>query len=537
MRLLDTTTLRLREFVGDSVPPYAILSHTWNEGEITFQEMRRPTSAIRQKPGYLKVVACAKVARSNGFHYLWADTCCIDKSSSAELQEAINSMFKWYADAEVCYAYLVDVHSDSISNFLSLRHSDALKTSFASSRWFKRGWTLQELLAPRSLSFFAADWSLIGSKRQLLRTLSSITKIEHDYLLADDLTSATVAERMSWASSRTTTRIEDMAYCLMGLFDVNMPMLYGEGKKAFLRLQEEIVKNSDDHTVFAWTANEQSYMMHRGIFAESPLEFASARGLMTREMGGKSSPSTNTSAGFHLRLPLVPASKALDDTQQLWYLTDDRDYVGVLNCSESNMSVEKLGILLTRLSTDGDQFARVSPNSLVRVSLPAQRKAIPEDIYVKNKLRVGSNYFSRRFAGFKMAWNSVPWGPPIFWPSSHWDTKTGILSAADDVICNGGLVGGISFFRKGKVYNLCLGIASEGGCNDCRLYKTNFVPSDSPHSHFKALWNSNEQGYEMLHRFSDSQRFQYLHSDSFHVRFESTILDALLFCKLEMSGY
>lgn len=170
--------------------------------------------------------------------------CCIDKASSQELSEAINSMFQWYWDSSVCYAYLQDYVSDTL---------DA--ASLEKSEWLYRGWTLQELIAPRKLVFYNKSWHCFGSKsdQNVCEVVSYITKIDVEFLLGSDLESASIAKRMSWASKRKTSRSEDIAYCLMGLFDINMPLLYGEGPKAFKRLQEEIIKQyPEDHSLYAW---------------------------------------------------------------------------------------------------------------------------------------------------------------------------------------------------------------------------------------------------------------------------------------------
>jgi len=184
--------------------------------------------------------------RTLGRATLATDTyrCCIDKTSSAELSEAINSMFRWYQKASVCYAYLADVLKDT--------DPDKDPEEFSRSRWFTRGWTLQELVAPKNVVFYSRSWKNIGTKERLCNTISTITGIDIDTLLGEDVTFVSVANKMSWASGRRTTRTEDMAYCLLGIFDVNMPLLYGEGKKAFLRLQEEILRSSYDHSLFAW---------------------------------------------------------------------------------------------------------------------------------------------------------------------------------------------------------------------------------------------------------------------------------------------
>jgi hypothetical protein len=250
MWLLNTTTLILEEFTEDSVPEYCILSHTWfSRGEVTFRLIRSTSPADRKAaealPGYAKLRDSCHQAVRDKFKWIWIDTCCIDKESSAELSEAINSMFRWYKEAKVCYAYLSDVPDDA--------DVDRKKGSFYRSRWFTRGWTLQELLAPSVVYFFTSGWKRLGSKTLLRSQISEITKIGETFLTGEEsIWNAAIAKRMSWAGNRKTTRTEDQAYCLLGLFDVNMPLLYGEGKKAFLRLQEEIIRSSTDQTIFAW---------------------------------------------------------------------------------------------------------------------------------------------------------------------------------------------------------------------------------------------------------------------------------------------
>ncbi|KAK4693540.1 hypothetical protein P7C71_g3882, partial [Lecanoromycetidae sp. Uapishka_2] len=220
MRLLDTSAITLREFHGHKVPDYAILSHTWGEEEVSYQELGKAES--RYLAGYSKIAGCCALAKSQGLEYVWIDTCCIDKTSSAELSEAINSMFRWYRDAQVCYAYFADV-----GTLAGMPLDPAEMESFRRSRWFTRGWTLQELLASRDLVFYDRDWKEIGTRQALHSDISIATGISQDHII--NPMSASAAQKMFWASKRHTTRIEDMSYCLMGLFDVNMPLLYGEG--------------------------------------------------------------------------------------------------------------------------------------------------------------------------------------------------------------------------------------------------------------------------------------------------------------------
>ncbi|KAH9227609.1 hypothetical protein K456DRAFT_1780596, partial [Colletotrichum gloeosporioides 23] len=246
MRLIETTTLAMETHYGKFIPPYAILSHTWEDEEVTFQDW---TSPMRNgMKGFQKIHMTCQLAASNGIQYAWVDTCCIDKSNSAELSEAINSMYKWYQKAEVCYAYLSDLRlPESLPEDAS-----APAPSFGGCRWFHRGWTLQELIAPTAVLFYQHDWRFVGTKEDWKNILSDVTGIAstaiQDYRPRD----YSIAERMSWAGRRETTREEDMAYCLLGIFDVNIPMLYGEGTKAFRRLQEEIIRTAYDVSIFAW---------------------------------------------------------------------------------------------------------------------------------------------------------------------------------------------------------------------------------------------------------------------------------------------
>ncbi|UPK95763.1 hypothetical protein LCI18_006698 [Fusarium solani-melongenae] len=304
MWLINVSTLELEEFYGDQVPKYAILSHTWGQGEVTFQDWKDPNMAS-QKAGFAKILGACRQASKDSLEYLWVDTNCIDKTSSAELSEAINSMFAWYRDAEVCYAFLVDVPSTPINK---LGHP----VNFHESRWFTRGWTLQELLAPRDVIFFDPSWQRIGNRSgPLAEWIASITKINVNFITGQStLVHANVAQKMSWLSRRVTTRVEDLAYCMLGIFDINMPLLYGEGKNAFLRLQEEIIKTSTDHTIFCWTWVESVPQTWTSMLAPTPraFEFSSDYFESKRDMGSPEvSPYSLVNAGISIKLPLVSA--------------------------------------------------------------------------------------------------------------------------------------------------------------------------------------------------------------------------------------
>lgn len=332
MRLLNAKTLAIQEFIGEEESPkfprFAILSHTWGEEECTLQNMQHPAD-VAQRKGYQKIKYCCDQALQDGLEWAWVDTyvqlysncfqmlatpasadsprassCCIDKTSTAELSEAINSMFRWYRNAAVCYAYLADVENIS---------------QLADSRWLTRGWTLQELVAPKDLRFYTTDWKCLGSKvdPQLLDALSGVTRIERSVLSTGQFEDVTVAKRMSWAAGRETTRVEDSAYCLLGIFDLNMPLLYGEGKKAFRRLQEEILKVSDDHTLFAWGLDDQliswdkfhlEFPDHRRLrpfLADSASEFTNGGKLVPLEGLQPDIPPIVTGNGLRIELPVL----------------------------------------------------------------------------------------------------------------------------------------------------------------------------------------------------------------------------------------
>lgn len=243
MRLLclkDHGTPHLTEFLHEP-PSYAILSHTWGNDEVTFKDIQEGTA--KTKAGYDKIRFCGKTAASHGLDFFWVDTCCIDKSNSTELQEAINSMYRWYRDATRCYVYLSDVSvlNGNESNFSS---PPLWQSAFLASRWFTRGWTLQELLAPTSVEFFSQDGQRIGDKRSLEQQIHKRTGIAIQALNGTPLCEFSVDERFKWAETRKTTREEDWAYSLFGIFDIDMRLSYGEGReKAVARLKRKIDKN------------------------------------------------------------------------------------------------------------------------------------------------------------------------------------------------------------------------------------------------------------------------------------------------------
>lgn len=232
--------LHLTEYHDNQIPRYAILSHTWmkDSEEVTFKDLAEDTA--RSRAGYEKIEFCRKQAARDNIEYFWVDTCCIDKSSSAELSEAITSMFRWYQSADKCYVYLTDV-SISRDNFSVHSFQATWETAFRKSRWFRRGWTLQELVAPASVEFFSREGDHIGSKNSLEKLIHDITGIAIGALRGEPLTDFEVEVRLSWADNRETKRQEDKAYSLLGLLNIDMSPRYGEGgEKAFNRLRKKI---------------------------------------------------------------------------------------------------------------------------------------------------------------------------------------------------------------------------------------------------------------------------------------------------------
>lgn len=245
MRLLNVYTLKIDEFFENDIPQYSILSHTWGQDEASFEQWTAdPNPATSTKRGFMKALSACELSRRDGFQYTWIDTVCINKMNNVELTEAMNSMFKWYQASAVCYAHLEDLQQQPAA---------ARMRQLPTCRWFTRGWTLQELIAPATVKFYDQSWTMIGTKSELAREISNITLISETILHdSAQVWKQSVAQRMSWLGNRKTTVKEDIAYCMIGIFDLYMPLIYGEGRRAFTRLQEVIIDSIHDHTVFCW---------------------------------------------------------------------------------------------------------------------------------------------------------------------------------------------------------------------------------------------------------------------------------------------
>ena len=264
-------------------------------------------------------------------------------------------MFTWYRNAQVCYAYLSDVPTEE-----NWSAHYKLDSPFRKSKWFTRGWTLQELLAPEIVIFLSEDWEELGTKDSLADLISAVTSI-------GDLTNfndACIAAKMSWASSRKTTRVEDQAYCLMGLFGVNMPPLYGEGVRAFIRLQLEILRVSDDESIFAWKDPNEEL---GGLLARSPIAFQHSGDIVPGKFDLDRPAYSMTNKGLRLELFLLPPKDYyIPKTRKLYgrrfsSLPQDA-HLAPLNCKWRD-SETALSIFLKK--THHVQFERVAPNELV----------------------------------------------------------------------------------------------------------------------------------------------------------------------------
>lgn len=399
MRLLNTSTIQLVEFPS---PPaeYVILSHTWGEEEVTFQLFA--TDSARRLRGWQKILKCCELAARNGWQYVWIDTCCIDKTSSAELSEAINSMFSWYRESSVCYVYMSDV------SCTSQRFNTA---QFRGSRWFTRGWTLQELIAPTLTVFLNSFWQELGSHTALSIDVEIATGISRSELV--NYTRCSIATRMSWAGHRSTTRVEDQAYCLMGLFGINMALLYGEGSNAFQRLQLEIIKSSDDESIFAW--NNHVETIGAEVLARSPSWFSFSGDIEPYELvnSGKSE-FAMTNKGLAINVSLLeycgakfagaPTNNDMNPDRNLYFFEPALHVLWLLKC-RSTKTGNQFGIYLLK-EPDGRYYRNQRLGVIDfggRICRTTDWKFRPQEaIYVRSSPADGLQNLSARPATLKL---------------------------------------------------------------------------------------------------------------------------------------
>ncbi|KAG8822297.1 hypothetical protein FRC17_009605 [Serendipita sp. 399] len=334
---------------------YSILSHRWSDHEVVFQHIQTPPEKLAKGWGLLsadaklaglrehlpsemgpsldKFARFLDVSKDKGCSYAWADTICINKESSAELDESIRSMFAWYRDSHICIVYL------SETSFQSYLGSDP---------WFRRGWTLQELLAPRRLAFYAKNWKQLtrydcmkrsseragqgeeSSEGRLWSSVANITGIQVEDLHNFKPGLYDIRKRLSWASNRKTTRIEDMAYSLIGIFDVNLPIAYGEKERAFYRLQVEILQNSDDMSLFDWQGEAS---MYSSMLALSPACFSASIGLRTEDSLRAPDDSICTQTSIGIRMPPPVYHLDRQGAQRSWKLPDGAIAFSILGAS------------------------------------------------------------------------------------------------------------------------------------------------------------------------------------------------------------
>ena len=384
MYLINVQSMQTEFFQSERDVVYAILSHRWQKDEVLFQDLQSGRAC--KKAGYTKLKSFCEQAKTNKYTYVWCDTCCIDKSSSAELSESVNSMFRWYQNADICYAYLSDVIS-----------TKAEASDFSDSEWFRRGWCLQELLAPSALQFYNRDWIMLGTKEKLSQRISEITRIHNEAIRRLNIDDYSIAQRMCWATDRKTTRVEDIAYSLLGLFKVNMPLLYGEGERAFIRLQQEIIKQSNDQSILVHSSRGPSQL----LLATSPSDFRESSHIVRSEKPLLGNPYTLTNVGLSIELILYPWS--LDTYIALLDSRDDRGcsaHVSIFlrllpeTSHENHLSVTSA----FRIKLDGQAWVshiRVSDLPLVKMQIYLKDKYSEKDSLPSKRY----GFWIRRFEG------------------------------------------------------------------------------------------------------------------------------------------
>jgi hypothetical protein len=357
-------------------------------------------------------------------------------------------MYAWYRNADVCYVYLADLEPGT---------RDDLAQTLRNCRWFTRGWTLQELIAPLKVHFFDMEWNYRGDKESLADLLESRTGIPGRLLRSQSaLSDYSVARRMSWAAMRETTRLEDKAYCLLGIFDVNMPLIYGEGMKAFDRLQTAILQTTSDLSIFAWTDDRVPCPQYAGALAESPRQFAGCGNI--NAVGGGSSIYGNfiiTNKGIQLETFLY--AYPVDDEE------DGRVTVRIALNLLCTLGGSMLQIYLRKI--DGGIYARFRPDILVDGGAESLRREprerrdngdnplIPLETIILSKrlpprfpLSMANPVVTNRHSVLFLQLGALVLGNTVPVPRSHWDDHDGVFFAGNSISRGWG-----AFWLSGRV--------------------------------------------------------------------------------------
>ena len=540
MRLLSTHKIQVYEISSDtsSIPAYAILSHTWDGDEISLLDIEglhgywesaagSSDVLVSKKKSFEKIRRATRVARQHGFKYIWVDTCCVDRTNSDDVFEAVNNSYMWFQDAAACYAYLSDVEPADRDDVF------AEKSSFRRSRWFTRSWTLSELIAPEKMEFYARDWTHLGSKgaEKFLKLLAKLSGIPIDVLNRQtDLEDVSIATRMQWAAGRHTTRVEDIGYSLLGIFGVQISINYGEGSNAFIRLQQEILPKTHDQSLFAWFADDDppqapsqqaGEIKMWGLLADSPRRFAQS---------GNLQPVTNSTVA---EIPWGMTGKGLRagfiirPCPEFGFSTDI--YEAKLSCEPMDLSTSPPLIFLKRLW--GDQFARIlaDKRSIASSRVTTIQEGTFETIFVKQHPNQAVRHIRITVADQLPAAGVVD-RMPISWevlsayPEEYWDKKVALKTPGFQTGIVGVMRIKIKLPRDNYLVDVAVGmIHDQRSCRSwCQQFK---VPDDE--------W-SPEDTYERIDELLDSGEIAVTNSSSQDC--DGTYLPAT-FSSSERNGY
>ena len=406
MLLLNIKTCKLEAFeegpkLRDALEKCAIISHRWGNDreELSFQQYRERMTRLEYKDdqfdnpgntsassegesaGFFKTARARLKAQEQeptqpqlDLEYIWMDTCCINKEERRGHEKAIILMFSWYRSAKVCYAYLPDV-SVQKRDFQEEEQEEDKETkkvkvtkprigSFQDSNWFTRGWTLQELLAPREMHFFDRYWRFIGTKATLSAQIQRVTGIEAQYLNGD-VSKACIAVKMSWLARRKTTEVEDMAYCMFGLFGIDTYIRYGEGEGAFLRLGQELIRQKPaDESIFAWKSPEidpkiDSGPLSCGLLAPWPTCYLGSENLTIESRKYRQRKGYNfTSGGIEFQVPnKLPENGNAADWMAL-VARNRKTYWLKLNCWDPRDELGDRDTITIYLQKEGENWRR-----------------------------------------------------------------------------------------------------------------------------------------------------------------------------------